>query len=86
MTQTEQEYSNMTTLLLSWQIARYMDLNQAGKIKRTARTLMNQTKDKRFYETYRKIAYSKRDTHVIDMIKLCYQGYLDLNEKFEVEI
>lgn len=74
----EQEYSKITTLLLSWQIARYMGLNQAGKIKRTARKLMRETKDQRFYETYRKIAYSQRDDKVIEMIKLCYEGYLKL--------
>lgn len=77
----EQLYSNMITLLLSWQLARYFGKSQAGAIKKTARKLLKTTKDATAYKNFRLIAYSKNDKEVVRMATLAYDdckrlGYL----------
>jgi hypothetical protein len=77
----EQLYSQMITLLLSWQIARYTGKNQAGAVKKTARKLLNETKDAQTYETFKKIARCQSDFKVIETMQKCFDenkrlGYL----------
>ncbi len=67
----EELYSQMTTLLLSWQIARYMGKNEAGAIKKTSRKLMSETKCPEIYATLKKIARCKSDFKVVDTLKKC---------------
>ncbi len=74
-------YSQMTTLLLSWQIARHMGKSQAGSIKKTARKLMNETKCPQVYETFKKIARCQSDFKVVEVARKCLEenkrlGYL----------
>lgn len=68
----EQLYSQMITLLLSWQIARYMGKNEAGAIKKTARKLMNETKDPEIYATFKKIARCESDFKAVEVAKKCF--------------
>lgn len=74
MTETQREYNNMLTLLISWQLARVYGLNQAAAIKKTARKLKHQTKQKRFYDTYDTIGKARSDSQVISMAELCLKG------------
>lgn len=67
-------YSDMITLLLSWQLARYFGKSEAGAIKKTARKIMNRTKDKDTYETFKKIARCQSDFKVVEIAKKCFEG------------
>jgi len=69
---TQQEYNNMLTLLLAWQIARYTGKSQAAAVKKCARKLKNQTKDARFYDTYNKIGRCESDFKVIEVAQNCF--------------
>lgn len=68
----ESLYSDMITLLLSWQLARYFGKSEAGAIKKTARKIMNRTKDKEIYETFKKIARSQSDYKVVEVAQKCF--------------
>lgn len=77
----EQLYSNMITLLLSWQLARYFGKSQAAAVKKTARKLLKETKDVDTYNVFKKIAYSSSDFKVIETMQKCFDenkrlGYL----------
>ena len=77
----EELYSNMITLLLAWQIARYMGKSQAAAIKKCARKILQQTKCSQEYEVFKKIAYAQSDYKVIETMQKCYDenkrlGYL----------
>jgi len=74
-------YSNMITLLLAWQIARYTGKSEAAAIKRCAKKILQQTKCKQEYATFKKIAYSGSDFKVVETMQKCYDenkrlGYL----------
>ncbi len=68
----EELYSNMITLLLAWQTARYEGKNQAGRIKKCARKLMTQTKDADSYKVFKQIARCQSDFKVIETVERCY--------------
>jgi hypothetical protein len=74
MTETQREYNNMLTLLLSWQLARAEGRNEAASIKKTARKLKTQCRQTRFYETYNRIGNARSESQVMQMINLCWQG------------
>lgn len=65
-------YSNMITLLLAWQIARYIGKSEAAAIKKCARKITQRTKDKQEYEVFRKIAYSDSDYKVVETAQKCF--------------
>ena len=68
----EELFGQMTTLLLSWQIARYMGKSEAGAIKKTARKLMTQTKDPEIYKTFKKIARCESDFKAVEVCQKCF--------------
>lgn len=68
----EQLYSDMITLLLSWQLARYFGKSQAAAVKKTARKLLKETKDVDAYNVFKKIAYSSSDFKVIETMQKCF--------------
>ncbi|MCH9646074.1 MAG: hypothetical protein K0U08_05460 [Proteobacteria bacterium] len=71
-TSTQQEYSNMITLLLAWQIARYTGKSQAAAVKKCARKLKAQTKSKKFYESYKTIGNARSDDDVVRVAQNCF--------------
>ena len=48
-----QSQSELTTLMISWQIARVDGLNQAASIRKCARRLRDTTKDSVLYELFK---------------------------------
>ena len=48
-----QSQSELTTLMLAWQIARVDGLNQAASIRKCARRLRDTTKDSVLYELFK---------------------------------
>ena len=48
-----QTQSELTTLMLAWQIARVDGLNQAASIRKCARRLRDTTKDSVLYELFK---------------------------------
>ncbi len=66
-------YSNMITLLLAWQIARYVGKSEAAAIKKCARKILQRTKDRQEYEVFKKIAYSGSDFKVVETAKKCFE-------------
>lgn len=79
ITQDAQEaHSMILTLLLSWQLARYFGKNQAGAIKKTARKLKNETKDKEVYNMFDKIGRAPSNKSVIETMERCLQGWREL--------
>ncbi len=74
----QEAHSMILTLLLSWQIARYMGKNQAASIKKTARKLKSQTKDPAVFDMFRKIAVATSEKQVIVTIEKCFKGWQEL--------
>lgn len=66
--------SDITTLMLAWQLARVDGLSQAAAIRRCARKLRDTTKDDKMFGLMVSITKCNDDSRVVDCLdKLAYK-------------
>lgn len=75
-----QSQSELTTLMIAWQIARVDGLNQVAAIRKCARRLRDKTKDNVLYDLFKTVLVAK-DSEVVKYIsalhdKLAQDGLL----------
>jgi len=75
-----QSQSELTTLMIAWQIARVDGLNQVAAIRKCARRLRDKTKDSVLYDLFKSVLVAK-DSEVVKYIsalhdKLVQDGLL----------